>query len=211
LAVFWGTIALSLFSESGALDTEKLIPAFRGSLELPLDLGWVYSVPGLFAQLLTNAVRLGISCVYLASALMAPDLSQPDHLDRAAAWFDEVETEVLLCPIGSPEFEEAFFHGTMPILSLEPSGGDGNQSSLMRFAPAEKKWSVFKFDHEFMRALWQSDLRNVLFYSRGSDRTSLLPNPNLFTHLTVQLCDPPIGDPALVSPFLELLINPWTL
>jgi hypothetical protein len=86
LAVFWGAISLAFFSDSGILDSDKLLSAFRGTMELPADRASVYSLTGLFTGVLTEAIRLGKSCVSLASALLAPDLTQPDRVAAVADW-----------------------------------------------------------------------------------------------------------------------------
>jgi hypothetical protein len=135
------------------LDSDKLLSAFRGTMELPADLVSVYNLPGLFTGVLTEAIRLGISCVYLASALLPPDLTQPDRVAAVAEWIVGVENEVLLAPVGSPEFEEAFVDGQRPILLIELPGRDREAASSMRLPPADKEWVLFRIDQEWGRSL----------------------------------------------------------
>jgi hypothetical protein len=92
----------------------------------------------------------------MASTTLAPDLSWRNRLEGVARWLNDIESELVLYPMRSPEFETVFFEGTRPILWLELPSSDRIRSSLMRFVPAEKEWSVFKFDHELVRAVWHS-------------------------------------------------------
>jgi hypothetical protein len=211
LAVFWGSVSLAFFTDSGVLDTAPLLAAFRGSFDLPQDLAWVYSVNGLFANVVIPAVRLGITYVYLASAAMAPLRDQPedDFLREVADW-GGAESEILVVPTGSKEFEDALFRSERPLLSLEPPRPGWPAAVMVRFALVDKEWDVFRLDHEFVRALWSNERRGVLFYENARPaRFAIQPNHKFFNQTIIEFCDPPVGDPALVSPCLVSLINPW--
>jgi hypothetical protein len=161
------------------------------------------------------AIRLGVACVYLASAILAPIHGQGTEegfLNEVVEFFGEIDNNVAAVAMGTPEFEQAFFEGRRPLLTLEQPERTSREPTLMRFALAEKEWAVFRIDQELVRGLWANEIRDILFYERRpTEGTSTNMNGLFLNTMVLQSCDSPIGYPAFTSPFMESLVNPWTL
>jgi hypothetical protein len=216
LTLFWGAVLTQLFSETGLLQTGTLVAAFKGDLRLPAELSWVYSVQGLFKDVVSASIRLGVACTYLASALYTPTReqfpSEDEFLREVVNFFHDIDRDIAAVAMGTPDFEQAFFEGQRPLLTLEEAKGAPAVPTMMRFALAEKDWAVFKIDQELVKGLWANEIRDILFWEQNrGERLSISMNPLFLNNMVLQSCDSPIGYPALTSPVIESLVNPWTI
>jgi hypothetical protein len=224
LAGFWGAILLNVFTDQGILDTGNLAKAFKGVLQLPDGMDWVYLTPELFHDVVVPAIQFGVICAYMASASAAPErrdgVGDEDFFREVIEWFDDIDRTHAACNMNSREFEREFFLAQKKLIAVEASqiravAGEGvavAQNEVLRFVRAEKEWDVFRIDQVTVHALWANEIRNILFHGQCvEERPSIASNPQFLNNMILQSCDSPIGYPALTSPFIESLINPMNV
>jgi hypothetical protein len=210
LTDFWGAMLTVIFKD-GILDPKPLVAAFRDKPWIPDELR---VDDDHLKQMLGAAVRLGVSCTYLASALYAPTREHKTvetFLNEVVEFFKQIDNDLMAVPLGTDDFERAFFEGQKPLLTLEEARTAVPVPTMMRFALAEKEWAVFRIDQELVRGLWASEIRDILFFEQSkSERQSIALNATFLNNMVLQSCDSPIGYPALTTSFLESHVNPWT-
>jgi hypothetical protein len=214
LTAFWAAAATALFDEFGALKIDGLTGAFRGMIELPSGLDWVWTCPQVH-EVLQEAVQLGIAYSFLANAHLAPDREDGENLDAFLAevvdWFAEVDRELVVATMKSREFENAFFEERRTLITVDRRG-DESPAELLRFKVDVKSWNVYRVDQEVMRGLWVNEIRDYMFFAQtDAERLSISENLNFLNNMILQSCDVPVGYPALTTPFIESLVNPWAV
>jgi hypothetical protein len=185
----WGMLYGTLFDDDGHIVLENLVDMFSGIFQLAFldDMGEEGRL------LLMRTVRLGIGLSYLASAGTAPDESA--SWEEVLEFVDEFDQETVLTTFNSPEFTRAF-EERRRVISMERGSGSG----LLMFNRATKPWAVFQMRHEWIRALWCHDFRDVLFYGQSNSERMAIQNNNRFlNNVIIQASDLPVGYPAYVS------------
>jgi hypothetical protein len=211
---FWGVIALALFDEAGALNTAALTDAFKGAVTVPEDYSWVYSATLIFSEIVIPAIRLGVAALGLVAAHLAPVRRE------GAGFFDEVRDFLVTLgestcatALGSPSFEKAIFVERQTIISMEvvPGAHGARENVLLRFSLVDENGDVFQVNQEFVRGLWASEIRDVMFWSGKRPNVAGRAentDENYLTSMVVQSCDNPVGFPAYTSTFIETLHHP---
>jgi hypothetical protein len=197
----WSVLSILLFVEEGRLNLANLVDMFKGNFIIPEELAWLNSAHELLMEVFMPTIQKGVGFTYLASAGTAPSI----HADATEIidFINDFDTDVVVTTIESSVFRTTFFDEVKTILILELVN---ERSVLMRLSLSKKYWAVFKMKQEWIRALWNHEFRDLLFYGNDSpERLAIQRNSRLLNNLIVQACDPPIGYPAYVSGIIDSL------
>ena len=75
----------------------------------------------------------------------------------------------------------------------------------------KKKWSVLKMNHEWMRALWSNDERDIIFLTNNdNERDSIQENQVFLNNMILQAADIPVGYPAFTTEIIDSYFNPFS-
>jgi hypothetical protein len=153
---------------------------------------------------------LAIAYAFLANAHLAPERdSGGDFLAEVVEWFGELERDLVVAEMKSAEFENAFFEEQKTLITVEHKRGEG-PAELLRFEVAVKSWNVYRIDQEVIRGLWSNAIRDYFFFGRADPEGRTHQENSFFLNNIIhEACDVPIGYPALTTPFIESLVNPW--
>ncbi|OHT03657.1 hypothetical protein TRFO_28924 [Tritrichomonas foetus] len=208
LNTFFTMICMTILDSTGNLRTSEIVDIFKGILSFREEFTWIYSIPSLFSEFVIPTVRIGIGLVFLVSSGILGD--NDNDIEPFVLYAEEIIRDYLITTLNSFEFNQGFFHEKRKrIFSLEKIS---NEDFVLRFNMYDVPWNVFKLRHEWIRALWNNEARDLLFYHNDdTERMSIQYNPAFLNNMILQACDLPIGYPAYVSKIMDSFINPFSL
>lgn len=207
---FFSRLCLLSFTENGLLKNAKASSIFNGDFsEAPEDIsGWLNSFsPDLEQNILFPYLRYAYMFSFLASSgmLMLNDEESEITMETYNDVYEQlvdIDLSYLIDTINSPNWIKEFILGKKMILTII-------NSSIVRFSFQTTSWGVYQINHEYARALWGHEARDVLFYKNNEEeRLAIQMNPMFLNNLIVQTCEMPIGYPAYTSEIFEAYYNP---
>lgn len=207
----WLVIAMTLFNnENMTLKTDTIVESFRGNPQFSESQNWIYNSPSLLVEVIIPSIQLGCGAAFIASAGSGPDFDENGNAnpDDMLNFLKDTKQQNFLTPLDSARFQKAFFsEKNKAIISL---GSVKREDKIIRFKLNRKEWTVFKMNHEWMRALWSNDVRDIIFYSEtDGERDSIQQNEAFLNNMILQSADIPVGYPAFTSEIIDSYLNPF--
>ncbi|KAK8896026.1 Pecanex-like protein 4 [Tritrichomonas musculus] len=209
----WLVIAMTLFNGDNLnLKTDIIVDSFKGSPPFNEHQTWIYNSPTLLVEVIVPSIQLGCTAAFIASADGSIDFDENEEVnaDDAVSFLDNLKQSTVMTTLESNRFQKAFFsESNRTIISMDTIQ---RESTVIRFVMTNKRWDVFQMKHEWIRALWSNDEKNIIFYSQqDNERISIQHNDVLLNNMIMQAADIPVGYPAYTSEIIDSYTNPLSI
>ena len=166
----------------------------------------------MLVEVIVPSIQLGCTAAFIASADGSIDFDENEEVnaDDAVSFLDNLKQSTVMTTLESNRFQKAFFsESNRTIISMDTIQ---RESTVIRFVMTNKRWDVFQTKHEWIRALWSNDEKNIIFYSQqDNERISIQHNDVLLNNMIMQAADIPVGYPAYTSEIIDSYTNPLSI
>lgn len=201
----YAIICLHVFNQNVEINYLNIYDSFKGNIHIIDKLDWIYDSTIIY-EFINKVIIFGTGILYMGSSGMFSDETE---INDICDYVNDFADEYVITRIDSDEFLKTFNDSKKKILSVEDINGE---KSILRFTFSITNWNIYQMKHEWIRALWSSDIRTLLFYHNDDrERQSIQFNGRFFNNIIIQACDLPNGYPAFVSEIMDSEINPFKM
>ena len=202
----WNEISSMIF-EVNMPNFSIIFHFFSGKLSSSENFAWINNSQILINDIIQPAIQLGCILTFIASAGVEIDSSAP--LPDIFSYIHNFVSNNTISTFDSDLFHKALFEKkSNQIFTLNRIN---HQIKIIRFSLNPTRWSFFKMNHEWIRALWAGEERQVIYFQQSyAERSSIQSNIHFFNNLIIQAADIPIGYPAYISSIMDSYTNPFS-